>query len=815
MKRQLLLILFTLIGLSGLAQTYTSIPAGFTPYGTQYYKNAAGTVIVGASGKTFRVVTQQSIIDSLLNANYYSKTVTDGKLALKVDAVAGKGLSTNDYTTPEKTKLAGIAIGATANQTDAYLLSRTNHTGTQAISTVSGLQTALDSKINTSQKGVTNGVATLGADGKVPNSQIPALAISETFPVASQASMLAISGADQGDVAVRTDISKSFILTQSPASVLSNWQELLTPTDAVQSVNGQSGNVNLTKADIGLSNVDNTSDAAKPVSVATSTALGLKLDLAGGVMTGDVVYGTFGGNFNPAAGKGALFTKNSDYGKIYYESSGDDVGDSNLIFEAGDNVSTGSGGTEGFLFRKWDGTSATDIVKANVTQFKYKTFDIYHSGNLTKSTLGLANVDNTSDAAKPVSTAGQTALNLKANIASPTFSGTVTAPTFSGSLTGTASNATTWKNWTLDDVASPTTGMYQMFGRDANNDIMRQYPVGAVQSFLGLGTAAYTSSGAYLPVLGNVTIDANMDNQTGAGKLFNATNVPTGNTFGTFLSYGVNQYTTQFSTSQNKNGPIYARVNGDGGSGTWNLLYHSGNFNPDNYLPLTGGTLTGGLTAPSFKSTGPINTDTREVRTYLPTNSSLTGDLVTGHEYTWYSDAWQVGATRSANTSISDFVVRLNGSKKFSISTSGDAAFSGAVTASPATNTNQLATLGQLNAAAGSSGTYTPTVTGVSNYTSSVPTIAHYTRVGDQVTVYGQLGITWPGVAFTEVYLSIPVASNFTITDDLSGVASSGSGVATNTRVTGNVAGDKASILFYASSAGNGSISYSFMYTVK
>lgn len=40
----------------------------------------------------------------------------------------------------------------------------------------------------------------------------------------------------------------------------------------------------------------------------------------------------------------------------------------------------------------------------------------------------LGNVDNTSDANKPVSTAQQTALNLKSNIASPTFTGTVTTP---------------------------------------------------------------------------------------------------------------------------------------------------------------------------------------------------------------------------------------------------------------------------------------------------------------------------------------------------------------------------------------------------
>jgi hypothetical protein len=47
---------------------------------------------------------------------------------------------------------------------------------------------------------------------------------------------------------------------------------------------------------------------------------------------------------------------------------------------------------------------------------------------ITKSMVGLPNVDNTTDAGKPVSTATQTALDLKANLAAPTFTGTVVLP---------------------------------------------------------------------------------------------------------------------------------------------------------------------------------------------------------------------------------------------------------------------------------------------------------------------------------------------------------------------------------------------------
>ncbi|WP_312530496.1 tail fiber domain-containing protein [Comamonas sp.] len=68
-------------------------------------------------------------------------------LDTKVSQETGKGLSTQDYTTAEKNKLAGVATGATANSTDAALRSRSTHTGTQEIATVAGLQAALDAKL--------------------------------------------------------------------------------------------------------------------------------------------------------------------------------------------------------------------------------------------------------------------------------------------------------------------------------------------------------------------------------------------------------------------------------------------------------------------------------------------------------------------------------------------------------------------------------------------------------------------------------------------------------------------------------------------
>jgi hypothetical protein len=68
------------------------------------------------------------------------------------------------------------------------------------------------------------------------------------------------------------------------------WQ-LFEAAAGVVSVNGQTGAVTLTKADVGLGNVDNTSDANKPVSTAAQTALNAKFTTPT-PLTPRVVFGT-------------------------------------------------------------------------------------------------------------------------------------------------------------------------------------------------------------------------------------------------------------------------------------------------------------------------------------------------------------------------------------------------------------------------------------------------------------------------------------------------------------------------------------------
>lgn len=150
--------------------------------------------------------------------------------------------------------------------TDATL--RANHTGTQPASTITGLAAV-----------ATSGSASDITTGTLPSSVMPPLAINETFTAATQAAMLALT-AQRGDMAIRTDLGgKFFVLTSDSPGTLADWKQLVSSSD-VTSVAGRTGVVTLTSSDVGLGNVNNTSDANKPVSTAQAAADALALKIA-------------------------------------------------------------------------------------------------------------------------------------------------------------------------------------------------------------------------------------------------------------------------------------------------------------------------------------------------------------------------------------------------------------------------------------------------------------------------------------------------------------------------------------------------------
>jgi len=176
-------------------------------------------------------------------------------------------------------KLGASALEITADATSFGFGSKIlSGVATPVASTDAATKGYVDTNfIASSLLGANSGVATLTASGKLSSSQVPAIAITDTFVVVDQAAMLALSTAETGDVAVRTDVNKSFILAGTTFSTLADWQELLSPTDQVQSVNGLTGTVVLDTDDVseGSTNLYFTDARAKSAAVADSITDGV------------------------------------------------------------------------------------------------------------------------------------------------------------------------------------------------------------------------------------------------------------------------------------------------------------------------------------------------------------------------------------------------------------------------------------------------------------------------------------------------------------------------------------------------------------
>lgn len=172
----------------------------------------------------------------------------------------------------------------------------------------------------------------------------------------------------------------------------------------------------LVKADVGLGNVDNTSDANKPISTATQTALDAKLDdsqkgaasglaeLDGSGLVPTAQLPSYVDDVVTAADFASL-PGTGETGKIYITL------DTNITYRW-----NGSGYTEISASLALGETSSTAYRgDRGKTAYDHSQLTSGNPHSVTKSDVGLGNADNTSDANKPVSTAQQTALDLKAN----------------------------------------------------------------------------------------------------------------------------------------------------------------------------------------------------------------------------------------------------------------------------------------------------------------------------------------------------------------------------------------------------------------
>jgi hypothetical protein len=177
-----------------------------------------------------------------------NSAVTNAKVATGIDAVK-------------------IGAGAVDNTEFGYLNGVTSAIQTQLDSKVdenAAITAATKTKITYDAKGL----VTVGADATTADI---ADSLNKRYVTDAQATVIGnTSGTNTGDNATNSQYS----------GLAASKQDTLVSGTNIKTLEGQSllgsGNIDLAKGDVGLGNVDNTSDANKPVSTATQTALDTK-----------------------------------------------------------------------------------------------------------------------------------------------------------------------------------------------------------------------------------------------------------------------------------------------------------------------------------------------------------------------------------------------------------------------------------------------------------------------------------------------------------------------------------------------------------
>lgn len=208
------------------------------------------------------------------------------------------GTAVQEVQDHESTYDHSLIASALQSETDPLFTAWDKSTG---ISITESQISDLKSYLQTSLKGANNGLAELDAGGKIPSNQLPSsvMEFKGTWNATTNTPALADGTGDTGDVylcsvAGTQDLGSGSITFAEGDWVVYNgtiWQKSIN-SNAVVSVNGQQGVVVLNKTDIGLGDVDNTSDINKPISTLTQTALDNKWSVGGDNILGKKLFGS-------------------------------------------------------------------------------------------------------------------------------------------------------------------------------------------------------------------------------------------------------------------------------------------------------------------------------------------------------------------------------------------------------------------------------------------------------------------------------------------------------------------------------------------
>lgn len=113
------------------------------------------------------------------------------------------------------------------------------------------------------------------------------------------------------------------------------------------------------------------------------------------------------------------------------------------------------------------------------------------------------------------------------------------------------------------------------------------------------------------------------------------------------------------------------------------------------------------------------------------------------------------------------------------------------------------------------SGTYTPSLTNVTNIAASTAYACQWLRVGNVVTVSGKVDIDVTLGIASELGMSLPVTSNMTAEQNAGGTASSAAAASLVSAIRADATNDRAAFVFTAVSVNNDSYFFEFSYLIQ
>ena len=415
--------------LNELAAAVNDDPNFFSTVATNLSNHEADTTNIHGISNTADLVTVAGT-QTLTNKTLTSPSITNPTGIVKVDIGLGNVDNTSDANKPVSTAQAA-ADTAVANAASSDATSKANAAQSAAEATASADAT---SKANAALSS-----ANTYTDGAVAN-------LIDSAP---------------GALDTLNELAAAIGDDANYASTITNSLALKAPIESPTFTGTVSG---VTKTMVGLANVDNTSDANKPVSTAQAAADTAVANAASSDATSKAnaaqsaaisaaaTDATTKANAAQSAATTAAATDATSKANAA-QSAAEATAATALSTHSADTTNIhGIADTALLATKSYADQAEADAITAAGTAADSKVAAAVAA--LTKSSVGLANVDNTSDANKPVSTATQTALDLKAPLSSPDLTGNPTVPTQPLGNDSTRIASTAFVKAAIQDISS-------------------------------------------------------------------------------------------------------------------------------------------------------------------------------------------------------------------------------------------------------------------------------------------------------------------------------------------------------------------------